>query len=490
MAIYTTDLLKYKAVPILFMLCVFFFSAAIAQQKGVRFTSSDKDLERAFNWAREMALHYKGKTGDPVGPWYESALPPRDAFCMRDVSHQCIGAEILGLSAENNNMFNLFASNISASKNWCSYWEINKWAKPAPEDYRNDKEFWYNLPANFDVLYATWRLYRWTGDTHYISDPVFVRFQEKSVSEYIDSWVLSADSLLKRPAHPNAPLPYNEDDSFDRCRGLPSYSEGVHNVKTGVDLVAALYRGLLTYSEILLKKGQKKKAAVYAQKAEQYRHHLEADWWDEKEARYYSYLSNDGKFGKEEGETFLLWFDALKDSARMRKTIEHIASMNWNMENTSYLPLIFYRTGYWDKGRAYILYLSDPSTARREYPEVSFGVIEGIVQGLMGVTPDASSGTISTIYKSNGTHNAAIRQLPLLHTTIDITHLSKQQSIMINTGPQSFKWKAMFYGTYKRVYANGHLLPVKKGTDSQQKEISIVETTVKPGQKVSIKAWY
>jgi hypothetical protein len=479
--------LKRQMALTFLLFCVCSFSNVIAQKQGVVFTSSDKDLERAFNWAKEMALHYKSSGTDPVGPWYESALPPRDAFCMRDVSHQCIGAEILGLSRENNNMFNLFASNISASKNWCSYWEINKYAKPAPEDYRNDKEFWYNLPANFDVLYATQRLYLWTGNKHYINDPAFVRFQEKSVGDYIDSWVLSPDSLLKRPAHPNAPVPYNESDSFHRCRGLPSYSEGVQNLKTGVDLVAALYRGMLTYSEILSEKGQKKEAALYAQKAEQYRQHLEADWWDEKGARYYSYLSNTGEFGKDEGETFLLWFNALKDSVRVRKTMTHLASVNLNMENTSYLPYLFYQNGHWDKARAYILYLSDPSTARREYPEVSFGVIEGIVQGLMGVTPDASRATIGTIYKSNGTGSAAINQLPVLHTTIDIAHLSKQHSVLTNTGPQPFKWKAMFYGTYKRANINGRWLVVKKSTDAQQREISIVETTVKPGQRIDIK---
>jgi len=31
-----------------------------------------------------------------VGYWYEAALPGREAFCMRDVSHQSIGAETLG----------------------------------------------------------------------------------------------------------------------------------------------------------------------------------------------------------------------------------------------------------------------------------------------------------------------------------------------------------------------------------------------------------
>lgn len=483
-------LFKYRTVLTLFIIWICSYPKAIAQENGVVFTSSDKGLEQAFNWAKEMALHYKGKADDPVGPWYESALPPRDAFCMRDVSHQCIGAEILGLSRENSNMFNLFTSNVSASKNWCSYWEINKYAQPAPEDYRNDKEFWYNLPANFDMLYATWRLYLWTGDSHYINAPAFVNFQERSVKEYIESWGLSADSMLTRPAHPNAPSPFNKNDNFHRCRGLPSYSEGVPDLKTGADLLAALYRGLLTYAAILSERGQKKEAALYTKKAERYRQHLEADWWDGRDALYYTYYSNGNKFGRDEGETFLLWFDALKDSVRVKKTMAHVASKTWNMENTSYLPFLFYKNGYWDKARSYLLYLSDPSTVRREYPEVSFGVIEGIVQGLMGIMPDASTGTISTAYKSNGAGNAQINHLPLLHTTIDILHLSKQQSAISNTGAKSFKWKAIFYGTYTRAYANGNLIAVRKGTDPQQRRITFVETTVKPGQKVNIKVEY
>ena len=433
-----------------------------------------------------IALHYKGSAGDPVGPWYESALPPRFAFCMRDLSHQCIGGEILGLSRENHNMFTLFARNISASKDWCSYWEINKWAKPAPEDYLNDKEFWYNLPANFDILYATWRMYLWTGDKYYINDPAFTRFQEKTVKDYIDSWVLDADSLLKRPAHPNAPIPFNEENSFHRCRGLPSYSEGVPNLKTGADLVAALYQGLLTYSAILTEKGLKDEAANYAQKAEHYRQKLENEWWDEEQALYHSYYSNDNKFGKGEGGTFLLWFDALKDSKRINKTITHLASKTWNVENTSYLPFLFYKNGYWDQARKYILYLADPSTQRREYPEVSFGIIEGIVQGLMGITPDARTRTISTIFKMTGPGNAAISQLSLIQTTIDIVHVNNHQSMITNTGKQSFKWKAMFDGNYRRAYANGILLPLKKEKDIRGRTVSYIEINLKPGKKINV----
>ncbi|WP_449438870.1 hypothetical protein [Pedobacter steynii] len=240
--------------------------SAYAQHGGVTFKSTDAALQTAFGRAKEMALSYKGKPGDPVGPWYESALPPRSAFCMRDVAHQSIGGEILGLDKENKNMFRLFVNNISESKDWCSYWEINHLGKPAVEDYRNDKEFWYNLNANFDILNASWKLYLWTGDEEYIKGAGFSNFHEKSVTSFIDSWVLQADSLLSRPTHPNAPVPFNDKDSFHRCRGLPSYSEGVPNIKMGIDLVGAIYRGLMSYADILDVKGERSKAKLYRKK--------------------------------------------------------------------------------------------------------------------------------------------------------------------------------------------------------------------------------
>src|ERR1700739_2211597 len=203
----------YRAVCFAWLLFIFSFTAA-AQETGVSFTSSDKKIEQAFKWAKDMALQYRGNPADPSGPWYEGALPTRTAFCMRDISHQCIGGEILGMSRENFNMFTLFASNISASKDWCSYWEINKWGKAAPEDYRNDNAFWYNLPANFDVLYASWRLYLWTGDERYINDAASYNFQEKTVKEYVYKWVLTPDSLLKRPSNPNKTISFNPKDAF------------------------------------------------------------------------------------------------------------------------------------------------------------------------------------------------------------------------------------------------------------------------------------
>lgn len=70
-------------------------------------------------------------------------------------------------------MFTQLVKNISEEKDYCTYWEINKDNKPAPVDYENDQDFWYNLNANFDLLDASFRLYLWTGNETYIKDPLF-----------------------------------------------------------------------------------------------------------------------------------------------------------------------------------------------------------------------------------------------------------------------------------------------------------------------------
>jgi hypothetical protein len=102
-----------------------------ADSDSIRMSSSDTALVSIFNWARETSNGYVGNDSDPVGPWYEAALPKREAFCIRDVSHQCIGAEILWQGKQNLNMFRKFVENISEEKDFCTYWEINRYNKPA-----------------------------------------------------------------------------------------------------------------------------------------------------------------------------------------------------------------------------------------------------------------------------------------------------------------------------------------------------------------------
>jgi hypothetical protein len=480
-----------KKIVIVIVHCIIVSCSSFAQTfeaGSIEFKSSDTALQNAFQSAKKMALYYRGKPSDPVGPWYESALPPRYAFCMRDVAHQCLGAEILGLQLENKNMFELFAKNISESKDWCSYWEINKYGKPAPEDYRNDKEFWYNLNANFDIINACWRIYLWTGDKRYINGANFLNFHKRSVDDYIKRWTLQPDSLLKRLPHPNAPVPFNINDAFHRSRGLPSYVESVENLKMGIDLVAALYSGLKTYSFMLTESGNKREAKLYESSAESYRKSIDSFWWDKRDNLYFTYYTNEGKFEKNEGETFLLWFDALKDSVRVRKTIEHLLSRNWNIENLSYFPYLLSKYGYWKEAYNYILLLTDNGTKRREYPEVSFGVLQGIVLGLMGVEADARYNRITTIFRSSSETTAELDKLPVLKTLIKVKHEGTKATQFFNKGKYPVIWRVKFSGDYPYLYDNGKPIVARQERDWEGHIFSFADFTVNPGIKKSISA--
>lgn len=110
----------------IFYSLLFIISNALSQE--ITLKSSDKELELAFEWATETAMNDVGN-GDPVGPWYEAALPNRESFCMRDVSHMSNGAYYLGLKG----MLGKFAKNIASSRDWCSCWEMDK---------NNNPSFW------------------------------------------------------------------------------------------------------------------------------------------------------------------------------------------------------------------------------------------------------------------------------------------------------------------------------------------------------------
>lgn len=471
-----------KSIVTLCAICIYTLAFG---QETVSFESSDQALENAFNWAKKTALSYLGDQQDPVGPWYEAALPTRNAFCMRDVSHQCIGAEILGMSSQNKNMLGKFASNISKSRNWCSYWEINKWDKPAPADYKNDHEFWYNLNANFDLIYACQRLYNWTGDKTYISDPAFINFFEKSLNEYLNDWVLDPDSLLTRPSLPNSPLSINKNDLYQKSRGLPSYVENIPDLKMSSDLIAAIYQGFTSYSYILKESGNDTKSNYYAQKAGKYKEHLESKWWDAAKEHYNTFYTNDGKFGNGGADVFLIWFNAVSDRSKKDVIVHDLISAELNVETMSYLPYLLYLNGYPEQAYHYILHLSNPETKRREYPEVSFGIIEGIIHGMMGIEPDAHSGTISTIFRGKNQVELKADDLPVLNSRISVLHSGSGKTSIKNKGSFPLKWEAGFAGKHSTIQVGGKPVQASYGQGIDGQVFSFVKVTLQAGQQMN-----
>ncbi len=392
----------------------------LAYKGKLSFDSSDDVLNKGFEWAKQQALAYVFE-GDHVGDWYEAALPNRAAFCMRDVSHHAAGAQALGLMPHNKNMMRRFAQGIAESRDFCSFWEIDKDYKPAPVDYTSDEDFWYNLPANFDVIDACWRLYLWSGDEEYIRGYDFNHFYDLSVTKYVERWDINGDGILER-AKPGV------------RRGIPSYNEGIgfHSALVMVDLIAIQARGYLSYAGICRQKGDIATAEKFEAEAKRLQEIITKEWWDAKKETFFGAKMQDGSLvhiGEDDTEICIvsglamLYYDVLTDKNQELKTLEALAKHKRDdviVEGMSHYPQVFYQNGWKEKGYEWLCHLISPDLNRREYPEVSFCAIGSYVEGLMGVKPIASTGTIYTDPKLLDKHEfAELRCLPVFGGSID-----------------------------------------------------------------------
>lgn len=436
------------------------------------FISSDSTLQKTYDWAKKMAMSYSHDSNDPVGAWYEAALPQREAFCMRDVSHQSIGAHILGLSKHNKNMMRKFVKNINPSRDYCSYWEINRYDKPAPADYASDTEFWYNLNANFDVMQACFKLYEWTADKDYISDKSFTNFYDLSVNEYLDKWQLRPENIMERPPYMNQSPDFNEKNNFHTCRGLPSYVENFRGLTLGVDLLAALHGGFKAYSQIVALNGKNTEAAHASKMAKSYSDIIDNKWWDEDNCRYHTFWTTEKKFYRGEGVPFILWFSATNDITRKRASVTDILSREWNVENMSAFPVLFYEMGYNED--AYHFLTTLPAINRSEYPEVSFGLIEGIVSGAMGLRASASRNEISTLSRIDG-HDSSINNVPVFDGYVSLVHKGMSFSQIENNTDRDLIWKASFQGKHDILECDGKKINATTSTDVKGNQISTIE---------------
>jgi hypothetical protein len=175
----------------------------------------------------------------------------------------------------------------------------------------------------------------------------------------------------------------------------------------------------------------------------------------------------------------------LKDPARKKKTIEHLLANKWNIENLSYFPFMLYENGYPAEAYKYVLHLTDPATGRREYPEVSFGVIKGITEGLMGIAADARYNKISTLYHNDKDVASALYNVPVLNTVININHDSKRKSVLTNNGKRSLSWKVRFYGDNKLIYVNNKAGKALHEKDINGSAVSYVIVKINGGEKIS-----
>lgn len=411
----------------------------------IEFTSDHAELVAGFNWAKRQALSYVFE-GDPVGKWFEAALPGREAFCMRDVSHQVTGALVLGLGEHTKNMIRRFAENISPSRDWCSYWEINRYNKPAPVDYRNDEDFWYNLPANFDVVEASVRVYDWTGDVDYLDDPVLRNFYEHSLTSYVEAWDPDEDGIMESPAD-------------NGIRGIPTYWEGRGpRASTGADLVAAQYAAYEAYARLLSVRGDTAGAKEFGARASSLRGWFNGRWWSPELERFYTSIVEGDVFDT----TFIpllqilpLYYGIVAPGDRRERFIDNLRA-GVLVEVNVYLAEAYYRHGRNEEGFKRLMAQLDAGLDRREYPENPFTAIGTIVRYLMGVDPKASEGVLETKPRLPGEMSwARIQHVPLLGGEISVYHTGSTETELENEAGGTIRWRPVFPGAFDTLLVDG-----------------------------------
>ena len=459
------------------------FKPAKPLSSPLELETSDPKLAAAFSWAKAQALDYvfpAAAYGDPVGDWYEAALPSRFAFCMRDVSHQATGAHALGLAAVNRNMFGKFARAISPSLDFCSYWEIDKWDRPAPVDFKNNKDFWYNLTANFDVLDACWRQYQWSGDRTYVDDPAFLAFYRQSVEDYVKAWDKDGDGIPEhRPEYGN--------------RGLGGYDEGPFSDTAlyASDLIAAMARALDDYAALLEVRGEVGGTACLREKAARLRALYDPGWWSEAKGKYADGRVQGGALVYQDliwNGVFPLYFGFVPAGPRREATLGRILGATpEGIEIESYLPEIFYRYGKDEAAYRAILTLADPAKKRREYPEVPFAVVGAVATGLMGVAPDAPTRTVATRSGlTQATAWAGLKGLPVFDAVIDVRHEGRRQTSLTVRAGGAIKWKAVFDGVPEVLVVDGEARAATHGTDEAGRPVSWVTVDVETGRTATV----
>ena len=459
---------------------------------GLTFNCSNKELVEAFVWAKNKALSYVYDGSDPVGYWYEAALPNREAFCMRDVSHQAIGAEILGLSDHNYNMFLKFAQHISKDKDYCSYWEINRYDLPAPVDYENDKDFWYNLPANFDVIYNANRLYNWTGNRAYLEEDTFRNFYDLSINEYVDHWDLGHTKVRNRQRNLHVE---NDRLRFGNKRGIPTYNEGGRGETVlGIDMTASLIAAYQAYAEISRLNGDVSKSDLYMEKAKAEQNFLNDFWWDPEQNAFRSIWYEDGSFdyfmvGDDQAFLhYLLYFDVLPDAEKVKVVADGYAE-NFDkliVELKSYLPIIFYEQGQTALANQMVIDLCAPENARRDYPENSFTIIEHLTRGLMGINVDAGSVTFTTLSRlENKDDWAEMKNIPILSNKVSVKHQGSSTSMATNLEGPALTWKVQLFGQHEFLYVNGTKTKARQ-MKSNEKPISYCEIPLQEGDEIVV----
>ena len=172
-------------------------------------------------------------------------------------------------------------------------------------------------------------------------------------------------------------------------------------------------------------------------------------------------------FGKENS-----WFMPMKEitapGVRTSRYLDFIdasvtALPRFNIEAYSYLPETFFRWGRVEQGWKWYRFVAD---SRATYPEISYTVVGNIVEGLLGVRPDAPANALSTLSNLP----AAVPWLRADHVMLGAHDLAVRHdgttgsTLTVHSGPHPLTWTAQFAGAHTTLLVNGQSRPATAQT--------------------------
>lgn len=486
-----------------------------AADKKVHLVSDNKTLEEAFNWAVDKTQQFvmTGKSGlvnkdetNPSGtgtadymPSYWAGYCDRTAFYARDFCHQSTGATLVGLTEENYHMFNAFAKTSNESRKWYALWSLNFDGTPHKIDYRDDSYFVREVPSEFELVEYCYKQYLWTGDERYINDEMF-NFYTNTMTKFIEAH----DTNNNGVAEGTGKSIYDGVASYNERGGQPLLEAG--------DSIGSQYQATLAYAGFLQARGDKEGAKEWNKKADDLKTYFNEEWSvinGDKDGRYARGIAIDNKtkhndFGKENS-----WFMPLKMITEPgQRTNEYLDYITENMaegigtgpnapnniEAYTYIPDMFFRFNRNDdawKWMKYILSIRDNPHERPEqgtngdFPEISFTVISQVVEGMMGVTPNAHLNQLTTIPRlPSEVNEVTLEYQEIGNNEVNLTHQGNTKSILENTKGEDLIWEAQFYGEYPCILVDGAYLPAQT-KDINGETVSYVTVTVKSGKSVA-----
>ncbi|WP_407991664.1 NPCBM/NEW2 domain-containing protein [Kitasatospora sp. CMC57] len=428
--------------------------------------SPNATLNDGFAWGKDRALGMTFYPGNPMmghepewwrlkdathpapAPGYWGAYTNRESYYNRDISHQSDGAHDLGLDAETLNMMKTFAGD--AAKPGQNGWPL--WAHSSTGAmYYIDGTGFRELPSPFNLMTKAYKQYQWTGNADWINDPTLAAYYDSTMNQF-----LAGHEVTWNDANPAAEQPVARKQAGEYTATFFEFPN--ENLVSAADSLGYQYQSMLAYSEILKAKGDAANGTKWADRAQRVRNTFEANWWDASNNRYVRGKDAAGTGYSSWGHeaSFLMMLTGLGDyGSRTNSYLDFIAANDdgLNVEATSYLPEMYYQYNRSDEGWSWLKKLM---TGRNTYPEVSFLAVSSVVDGMMGVQPDAPHDKVATISRlTPETPWVEMDHLKVGDNDLKLKHNGATASTLTNNSGGTVSWDAEFYGTPATITVNG-----------------------------------